>query len=175
VGETESTWYCGHYWPIVPTPDDRWWFWNKVWQWKPKYSEKTCLNVTLSTTNPTWPGPDSNPGRRGGKPATNRRSYGTVISLVTQTPKKKISRLWWHLKIHHRSHKTYHRTVPWVSWFQFTPLYSSSGRLCGLVDRVPSYRSRGPGLDYRGYEGSGSETVSTQPREDNWGATWMEK
>jgi hypothetical protein len=21
-GETESTWYCGHYWPIVPAPDD---------------------------------------------------------------------------------------------------------------------------------------------------------
>jgi hypothetical protein len=21
-GETESTWYCRHYWPIVPTPDD---------------------------------------------------------------------------------------------------------------------------------------------------------
>jgi hypothetical protein len=19
----ESTWYCGHYWPIVPAPDDR--------------------------------------------------------------------------------------------------------------------------------------------------------
>jgi hypothetical protein len=23
VGETESTWYCGHYWSIVPAPDDR--------------------------------------------------------------------------------------------------------------------------------------------------------
>jgi hypothetical protein len=22
-GETESTWYFGHYWPIVPAPDDR--------------------------------------------------------------------------------------------------------------------------------------------------------
>jgi hypothetical protein len=22
-GETESTWYCGSYWPIVPAPDDR--------------------------------------------------------------------------------------------------------------------------------------------------------
>jgi acyl-CoA synthetase (AMP-forming)/AMP-acid ligase II len=22
-GETESTWYVGHYWPIVPAPDDR--------------------------------------------------------------------------------------------------------------------------------------------------------
>jgi hypothetical protein len=25
-GETESTWYCCHYWPIVPAPDDRWWW-----------------------------------------------------------------------------------------------------------------------------------------------------
>jgi hypothetical protein len=22
-GETESSWYCGHYWPVVPAPDDR--------------------------------------------------------------------------------------------------------------------------------------------------------
>jgi hypothetical protein len=22
-GDTESTWYCGHYWPIIPDPDDR--------------------------------------------------------------------------------------------------------------------------------------------------------
>jgi hypothetical protein len=33
--------YCGHFWPIVPAPDDRWgWLWSN-W-WKPKYSEKTC-------------------------------------------------------------------------------------------------------------------------------------
>jgi hypothetical protein len=42
---------------------------------EPKYSEKTCHSVTLSTTNPTWPGLGSNPGRRGGKPASNRLSY----------------------------------------------------------------------------------------------------
>jgi hypothetical protein len=27
---------------------------------------------------PTWPDPDLNPGRRGGKPATNRLSYGAA-------------------------------------------------------------------------------------------------
>jgi hypothetical protein len=32
----------------------------------------------LSTTNPTWPDPGSNPGRRGGKPATNRLCYGAA-------------------------------------------------------------------------------------------------
>jgi hypothetical protein len=60
-GETESTWYVGQCFPIVPAPDDRWWslwssWWNEGWQGKPKYSEKTCPSATLSTTNPTWPG-----------------------------------------------------------------------------------------------------------------------
>jgi hypothetical protein len=54
---------------------------------KPKYSEKTCPSATLSTTNPTWLDPGSNPGRRGGKPATNRLSYGaaTYIHLYTSS------------------------------------------------------------------------------------------
>jgi hypothetical protein len=67
-------------------PDDRWgwlWsnWWHEEWQGKPKYSEKTCPRATLSTTNPTWPDPSSNPGRRGGKPATNRLSYGTALNI----------------------------------------------------------------------------------------------
>jgi hypothetical protein len=36
-------------------------------------------NATLSTTNPTWSDSGSNPGRRGGKPATNRLSYGAAL------------------------------------------------------------------------------------------------
>jgi hypothetical protein len=71
-------------WPIVPAPDDRWWVWSSRWNEnchrKPRYSEKTCLSATLSTTNPTWPALDSNPGRRCGKPATNRLSYSTTSS-----------------------------------------------------------------------------------------------
>jgi hypothetical protein len=58
-----------------------WWLWSSWWnedsQGKPKYSEKTCPSATLSTTNSTWPDLWSNPGRRGGKSATNRLSYGT--------------------------------------------------------------------------------------------------
>jgi hypothetical protein len=38
---------------------------------------KTCPTAALSTTNPTCC-PDANPGRRSGKPATNRSSYGTA-------------------------------------------------------------------------------------------------
>jgi hypothetical protein len=68
-------------WPIVPAPGDcgdgDWW--NEDWQGKPKYSEKTCLSATLSTTKSHLRDPGSNPGRRGGKPATNRLSYGVAI------------------------------------------------------------------------------------------------
>jgi hypothetical protein len=82
--------FCGHYWPIVPAPDDRWWWlwrnwWNEYWQVKPKYSENTCPSATLSTTNPTWLDPGLNPGRRGGKPTTNRLSYGAGSSVPLRT------------------------------------------------------------------------------------------
>jgi hypothetical protein len=70
-------------WPIVLAPDDRCWMWslrwNENWQEKPKYSEKTCPSATLSTTNPSWPDPGLNPGRRRGKPATNCLNYGTAL------------------------------------------------------------------------------------------------
>jgi hypothetical protein len=33
-----------------------------------------------SSQNPTWPDPGLNPGRRGGKPVTNRLSYGAAHS-----------------------------------------------------------------------------------------------
>jgi hypothetical protein len=67
-----------------PRMNDRWLVccsrWNENWQGKPKYSEKTCPSATLFTTNSTSPDLGLNPGRRGGKPAINRLSYGTVSS-----------------------------------------------------------------------------------------------
>jgi hypothetical protein len=42
--------------------------------------KKTCPSAALSTTNPTCC-PDENPGLLGGKPATNRLSYGTALYL----------------------------------------------------------------------------------------------
>jgi hypothetical protein len=39
---------------------------------------KTCPSATLSTTNPTWSDPGSNPGLRGERPATNRLSRDTT-------------------------------------------------------------------------------------------------
>jgi hypothetical protein len=41
--------------------NDRWWIWSNQWnhlQGKPKYSEETCPNSTLSTINPTWAEPE---------------------------------------------------------------------------------------------------------------------
>jgi hypothetical protein len=66
-------------WPIVPAPDD--YDDGEFGGMKPKYSEKTYPSATLSTTNTTWPDPGSNPGRRGGKPATNRLNYGAAYSV----------------------------------------------------------------------------------------------
>jgi hypothetical protein len=74
-------------WPIVPAPDDTWWWlwsnwWNEDWQGTPKYAEKTCPSATLSTINSTWPDLGSNPGHHSGKPATNRLSYSTATIIV---------------------------------------------------------------------------------------------
>jgi hypothetical protein len=41
--------------------------------------------ATLFTTNPTWRDPGSNPGRRGGKPAANRLSYGAPLYFPCST------------------------------------------------------------------------------------------
>jgi hypothetical protein len=78
-----STRHCCHQLPIVPAPgdyDDGEFWWND-WQGKPKYSDETCSNAALSTTHSTCC-PDANPGRCGGKPATNRLSYGTALGPI---------------------------------------------------------------------------------------------
>jgi hypothetical protein len=43
---------------------------------------KTCPSATLSTTNPTWTDPGSNPGLRDGMAAANRLSHVTVMHLI---------------------------------------------------------------------------------------------
>jgi hypothetical protein len=83
--QTESTPYVATNWPTAPAPDDRWvWsiWWNENCQGKPKYYEETWASATFLTTNPTWFHLRSEPGRRGGKPATNRLSYGTAQTAV---------------------------------------------------------------------------------------------
>jgi hypothetical protein len=56
--------------------------WNENWQRNRKYSDKICHSATLCTTNPTWTDRGSNLGRRSGKPATNRLSYGTAFEYL---------------------------------------------------------------------------------------------
>jgi hypothetical protein len=41
--------------------------------------EKLPQSHSCPSQNPTWPDPGFNPGRRGGKPATNRLSYGAAL------------------------------------------------------------------------------------------------
>jgi hypothetical protein len=49
---------------------------------------KPCPSATLSTTNPTWTDPGSNPGVRGERPAINRLSHGTAQFRVLTTVKQ---------------------------------------------------------------------------------------
>jgi hypothetical protein len=82
--QTGSTRRVGHLLAYCTWPGWLWGWriirWNEDWQGKPKYSEKNCPSATLSTTNSTWPDPGLNPGRLGGKPATNRLSYGGALT-----------------------------------------------------------------------------------------------
>jgi hypothetical protein len=78
----ESNWVHSALRPPMAYCTSPWWLWWwrkwwNDWQGKPKYSEKTCPSTALSTTNTTCC-PNSNPGRRGEKPETNRLSYGTA-------------------------------------------------------------------------------------------------
>jgi hypothetical protein len=65
-------------WPMIIMMENFWW--NEDWQGKLKYSEKTYPSATLSTINPTLSDTGLKPGRLGGKPATNRLSYGAAFA-----------------------------------------------------------------------------------------------
>jgi hypothetical protein len=93
--------------------------------------EKTCCSPTLSTTNPTWPDPGANPGRSGGKPATNRFSYGAASFIVV---KFVCGLLWWTGRLRDRS--------------------SSTGRVINFLFSTPSGQALGrPNLLSSGYRG----------------------
>jgi hypothetical protein len=120
-------------WPIVRAPDDGFWWvwsirWKENWQGKPKYSEETCLSVTLSIKNPTWPDLGPNPGRRGGKPVTNRPSYGT--DLVDASAMTSFASIIHRLTCNTTFHKPYH-LLTGLQVFKihnmFRPTWPSSG------------------------------------------------
>jgi hypothetical protein len=81
-GGVKSNWVHSALRPLIGLlchPGWSWWWrnWWNDWQGKPKYSEKTCPSAALSTTNPTFC-----LGHRGGKPVTNRLSYGTAFGAT---------------------------------------------------------------------------------------------
>jgi hypothetical protein len=80
-------WHCGHSWPIVLASGDS----------EDDYGEADGMKIVRGnrssrrnlpqrhfcpSQNPTWPDPVLNPGRRCGKPATNRLSYGAAIGWL---------------------------------------------------------------------------------------------
>jgi hypothetical protein len=67
-------------WLFVPAPDDDCGEFGgmRIDRGNRSTRRKPAPSATLSTTNPIWPDSGSNPGLRGGKPATNRLSYGTA-------------------------------------------------------------------------------------------------
>jgi hypothetical protein len=81
-----------HYLLFIPADDDDIWVWQALvewwyWQGKPKNSEKTRPNATLSTTNPTCTDHGANPGLHNEKPATNCLSHGTAAQAVSRSRK----------------------------------------------------------------------------------------
>jgi hypothetical protein len=69
--------------PIVPAPSDYddGEIGGMIGRGNRSNSEKTCPNSALSTPNPKCCS-DGNPGRRSGKPGTNRLSYGMAASSL---------------------------------------------------------------------------------------------
>jgi hypothetical protein len=77
-----STRHCGHQWPIVPAPgdyDDG--EFGGMFGRGNRSTRRKPAPVPLCPPQNPHDCPDANPGRRGGKPATNRLSYGTALSL----------------------------------------------------------------------------------------------
>jgi hypothetical protein len=71
-------------WPILPAPgdyDDGEFGGMKIGR-KNRSTRRKPAPAPLCPTNPTWPDAGSNPGRRGGKPATNRLSCGAALSIL---------------------------------------------------------------------------------------------
>jgi hypothetical protein len=99
--------YC----PIVPVPGDcedgELFGGMKIGRGN-RSTQRKPAPTPLSTTNPTWPDPGLNPGRRGGKPATNRLSYGAAktgvkeLCNITRSILCKMCVLWvGNMMIHH--------------------------------------------------------------------------
>jgi hypothetical protein len=84
----ESTRYVGHYWPIVPAPgecDDREFGGLKIGRGNRSTRRKPTPTPLCPPQIPHDQTRVWNPGRRGGKPATNRLSYGAASATQRNT------------------------------------------------------------------------------------------
>jgi hypothetical protein len=73
---------CGEdgFFPFFQVMEHRW---NESDRGNQSTRGKTCPSATLSTTNPTWTDPWSNPGLLGERPVINRLGHGTAyITLL---------------------------------------------------------------------------------------------
>jgi hypothetical protein len=59
-----------------------------IWHGKPKYLEQTCPGAILSTTKSHMTR-SRTPDRSGGKPETNRLSYGAAVAIMVRHASKK--------------------------------------------------------------------------------------
>jgi hypothetical protein len=105
--------YWGHYWRTVPAPDDdddddECGANGGGMFGKENRSTQTYPSATLSTTNPTSPGLDSNSGHRSGKPATICLSYGTA----RKTNYKQIIWIFHEQPLHARSSNMLQQIIP---------------------------------------------------------------
>jgi hypothetical protein len=70
-------------------------WWNEDWQGKPKYSEKTCPNATLFTTNPTCTARTRTRGAAVGRQLTPRNfSINTLFAKITYRKLKSLLTAW---------------------------------------------------------------------------------
>jgi hypothetical protein len=89
--------------------------WND-WQGKPKYSEKTCPSAALSTTSPTCC-PYANPGRRGGKPESNRWATARPTFMIRYVLRETVllrvlhSNLYCKITLYSQHHLTLYQSV----------------------------------------------------------------
>jgi hypothetical protein len=85
---TGSTRHAGHFWPIVPALgdcEDGEFEGTKIGMGNRSTQRKPAPAPFCPPTNPIWPHPGANQGRRGGKPATNRLSYVAALARVYNT------------------------------------------------------------------------------------------
>jgi hypothetical protein len=111
---------------------------------------KTCSSATLSSTNPTWTGPASKPGLRGGRPATKLKTLTSRPVVFCVLLKRDV--LWNGQKLHLRGPLTdlfyanrKFRHVTYLAWHGITHSENDSEWPLGFVWTVGPQPVYAPG------------------------------